>query len=46
MTWTPSRDPTREGALDEILIGGAATPSAPTALVVQPYEARESRGVN
>jgi hypothetical protein len=35
-----------EGALEEILIGGAAPSSAPTDLVVQPYEARELRGVN
>jgi hypothetical protein len=46
MTWTPVAVRREEGALDEILIGGAATPSAPTALVVQPYEAREPRGVN
>jgi hypothetical protein len=35
-----------EGALDEILIGGAASSGARTDLVVQPYEARELRGVN
>jgi len=46
MMWTPVAVRREEGALDEILIGGAATSCARTDLVVQPYEARELRGVN